>query len=255
MAVATKTIRVKFRPDNGRIIGTPLNQWKIAFVAKKYRGRVCLIHEQTCVVCHETMADQDGKGCFIVWPPTKCEQCEHEETYAMCVRLLDRAITKLLLFVGPPDEPLPEIDPFVAGSVVERGNAISQWLRPYEELADKSPLALDILEQMGKARFSGPVSEIPWSWNYRGFCIDKSVAVEWVEQSSTHMEYIYGRIAYPVLMRWRAQGEIKIADEQLGLVAAKFAELKETERLWREQKDRWVMRLASPPPVPEAEPT
>lgn len=128
---------------------------------------------------------------------------------------------------------------------------------PYEMLFDGHDLLVHafILEQMGKARFSMPVGEIPWSWNYRGFCIDKSVAVEWVEPSSTHMEYVYGRIAYPVLMRWRAQGEIKIADEQLGLVAAKFAELKETERLWREQKDRWVVRLASPPPAPEAEPT
>jgi hypothetical protein len=81
------------------------------------------------------------------------------------------------------------------------------------------------------------------------------VAVEWVEPSSTHMEYVYSKLAYPALMRWRAQGEIKIADGQLRLVAAKFAELKETERLWREQRDRWVARLASPPPAPEAEPT
>lgn len=116
---------------------------------------------------------------------------------------------------------------------------------PYEMLFEGYDLLVHafILEQMGKARFSGPVSEITWYWDYRGFCIDKSVAVEWVEPSSTHMEYVYSKLAYPVLMRWRGQGEIKRADDQLGLVAAKFVELRETERLWKEHKARWVTRL------------
>lgn len=115
---------------------------------------------------------------------------------------------------------------------------------PYTILFDAQDLIPHafILEQMGKARFSIPVSEIQWTWG-RGFSFGGPVLVEWVEQASTHMEYVYGKLAHPILMRWRCQGEIKRANDELIRGALRIAELNKNATLWIEHKARWTERL------------